>query len=1116
MAIIRSKAYKAVALTTSIAVLAGMGSLTSAQAVSGAQPTVSAKKKLSPATEDQLISKVTSSINRVGFAPQGLTGSSISKRGVVTIAVMGHAYRNSARKAAKDRHRASMPDQVQITLKATNSGTTRSVRNAVPSDLAINTTVTRTLSRDGVLVQRFTLPRKTGEQKSVIKWLHGASQSERDARLRVEIFHRKDTNPRLAGHDTTIASSMSGDQILPLKKNPKKIKGGFLRMKTQQYFIPPQYRKSKLKKRSGPATRVSYLQSPMWSNPHSVGASMKGQGPGTGRMTWLNHLGLNFAMALAGLDQLNSTWASTSVKGNSAAQKQLEATNGSGDYKKYASSRFYSPKFDGAMYMFGTPGYTYATNGGGTDGSTCADGVVDLTQSCWQWVRTLGLTIKNNTPFELALDYKPLSCVWATATPSDSNGSTTRLQPGGEYIDAGFLPINNSDFNSVDQDLFYDSVETLTENMAKTWISVYNGAQKSPADFIYSPGKQKTSDGGVLDEAIAGQTQAPEIVRLSNSSIVIDGLELVAESLAQVFLVPWNKASCHSYGTGQLWSVGATVVGFPQNLPSDQINPQDWNSNGEAVRIPGKGLVPVGVNNLPVPKAWGPPTDAYMKAHFGLQTSAIWNWNLGRPNNGPVAGANSPDQAGRVTYQGGLVQTIDRQTGTLNISFLGNDYIDYGPVPTGLGNGIGSAMRADVRPGGVTNEGGIDLTCHPGRWNLVTPWTEAGQGKGSAQAANIDMREITLQNVGLQGALKNGYNVNFVAYDANWNRLLSPGFDSAPAPGATSQFLNATLDSVSASITAADMKIMQREDGTPAQPVYYGCEFVGEAQIPPGAVFEGNLMKSATGEANLHWTSIPYVVIGEVHGGPESVVTPTIWSNPSVMPPNTSSTSVTYTGGTGVWNRAHTLEYFWMDCGPDPACTTGIRTPDNNSFVFGNQLTPPQPKTTLDEASGRYTGDWTPGNYFTFVVVAKDRAGRSKTAMAVPRQIVDRTMSAQEKVTADCTPNLNDTRRMCAMDSSWFYSNGRTNSYTFEFQTASESCSPTNEINDPCWTTVSQFTRGVPQNSGYKAKFDQTYAIKKEFGTVSRLVVTGQTVGAQASDTQVSDLFSGFTWELGN
>lgn len=1044
-----------------------------------------------------------------GYPTVGLLGSQISKKGVVSAIIYTHAYRNNLRSKKALRHAGSQPDVLSMSLQVLRNPQQAANVVGSPSDLETVQTIERKVTRDGVIFQQFRLPRATAADRALAAQLFRATPQERQQRLRVAFLHSKDTVASKPGYETVMGSSLDGSMLAPVKKTPKSPKLSFVPMpvRVQRDFLRTADRQ--LGKKVNSKLRMTYFQEPLWNNPTQQGFIMSGHDEALKLMKYagktsnilLGKVMFHNQYDPANRKQISPLWFVGSgikfFKANLNVLKTVSKDLGELIY------HFFGGRKRGE-YLLNTNGYAWQTDGHGTSAGgngtgTCSD------DTCKYVNRTFGLTIKNNTPFTLALDYQPLSCVWGT--PVHAEG--TKLAPGATYIDAGFLPVMSGVYRAPIKDEFKKNLETLAKREMDTAFDVYNNYQKNPSNFTYEPstatlgkGEGEGAGGSLLKEETApAAILGPK--KLSFTSILSDSWDFIYDKIE-----PWKDSSCISKGIGHLWSVAATVTTVPQTTPAGQ-GPQTWNSNGVAWPLPPVRQVPVGVNNLPVPRAWGAPTDAYIRAHAGLSTTAVWNWNWGRPNNGPVSGAKLEGQTGSANYQGGLVQTIDKSTGTLNISFLGNDQVDYGPVPSSAGDNIAETMRASVKPGSFDHEGGVEITCHPGKWNLVTPWTAAGKGKGSAQAADIDMRSLLLKDVGgVTAALDTGFDVEFVAFDKKWNQLYAPGFEGVAASAdATPQFANVLINSVSGSISAEDLNNLRTESGKKSTAAYFGCQFVGQASMPQGAVFDPHIMKSAVSGNNMQWYSLPYTVIGDMHGGPKMLTRPTI-ANDWEPADDAPSSATRLIGSVGTWRNAHSLQYFWFDCGFDKTCSQGAAAVGNGNYVFGDRFTPPPPSRDPIDSSTAYKGHWTPGNYYTFVVVAKDLAGRTTTAFAEPQQIIDRTLSAQSEGQLDCSADP------CAIESRWFATTeaqGRTksNTYQIQYQNADPSCE--NTLEATCWTTQKTVTVTDFPSTGSPLIIKQTH---RAYGdtTKGRALIIGSTAGFPEQERQITNEVPKMAW----
>lgn len=588
----------------------------------------------------------------------------------------------------------------------------------------------------------------------------------------------------------------------------------------------------------------------------------------------------------------------------------------------------------------------------------------------------VGLNITNNTPYNIALTYAPLSCTAGIATPPLPSDDPAQLAAGATYQDINFTSID-SKWSAVGSEKVGQIVANAAKAAVGTAWRTFWGTQKQKWAYSEDP---KNSKG---------------VVRSTTSNAIV-GISAGYKFISS-FLRAWLHDKCSNSGISSLWTVNAT----PLSVDEEKLatgSPQTWNYNGlrtKTVTNPDTGQAPVvtknqpvGVGGVPVPPSWKAPTREYIDAHIGLTSQATWRWAGGNPDNAPNPDADSNDgnQSGTTGYQGGLIQTVDPATGTVYINFLGTDSAEFGPNPVGTVGDRLAAMRASAEPGGETNPGGVNLACYPGTWNLTTPWSEVGAGTYS----NAELKSIVVDSSpSITAAAGVGFHVSFQVYDQDGVELYSPDLlppnnidtppdldDTPSAPGidALPIFIPVVQkEPAAALLTREDLKRLVYADGTPfnGEPAHYGCTFVGITSIPQGQSFAQVASGGAGRNNNQQWQSIPYAVTTAKVGEPIMITAPQILNQPAESAV-TSEAEVIAT--TGEWKNVSKMAFGWFDCGMDSTCSAPVgRRMGTNTL----QVVPGADPNT----------DFAPGDYVTFEVQVESYTGEFDRYRTKPFQI---------------------------------------------------------------------------------------------------------------------------------
>lgn len=503
-----------------------------------------------------------------------------------------------------------------------------------------------------------------------------------------------------------------------------------------------------------------------------------------------------------------------------------------------------------------------------------------------------GLTMVNNTPFTQGYTMGGVSCVVGNGVPAVSGDAPESLSPNGQIFVDQFTALTESgNVNSESAiDLFFQSAATATAKAGETAVGEYASSSKEASSFT--------------DSSLSS----------FNS---MTSLEIGAEAgfaFVSSFFQSWTANLCKTDSNSQLWSI-TTIA---QNVPNNVVlgSPQTWNYNGSS-NSNGQQL---GVNGVMVPSSWGPPPVAETFGEVGSQTSATWSWQNGYPNNGPNPFTSGNNQAGSISNQGNFIQSVNSASGTIYLSYLANDTLEYGPYPAGVTEGGASQMRIVAAPGNQNNPDGVELTCHAGDWDFSSPYGSSGT---LASSSNIqDIMATSTSSVSAESGI--GYNVLFTAYDPNDNELYGASYTPASGnpglgPNATAQMVPALIESrASAELSATEVLNLVYADGTPysgSMPARFGCTITATVSIPQGLTAGGSMQDvSAISSNNYQWQSRPYTVTSGFLYGPQNFVPPTLSADAVEI-------AVPVTVDNGEWKNAASYSYQWQWC-TDSACTS--------------------------------------------------------------------------------------------------------------------------------------------------------------------------------------------------
>lgn len=663
----------------------------------------------------------------------------------------------------------------------------------------------------------------------------------------------------------------------------------------------------------------------------------------------------------------------------------------------------------------------------------------NVTEQC-AYLWSSGITIVNNSPFTMGLTYAPLSCAIATPTPAVTGDAPTSIPPNGQYIDAYFTPLDGNVVSGSEGGFTNAGVNELGGvAQANT-----QGSMTSALDAI------GTATGGAADKAYDEFSDMDNDYTPNSSGALALGTGgeaavagLTALAFIKSFIVDWDADSCDKADISQLWSITAVATGLPGGVAAG--GPNQWNYSGQATNTTTNQVVPLGAGQQPIPSNWAAPSAAYTQSHIGLSTSATWNWQNGAPNNGPnpYLPTSSENQAGSVQNQGAFVQSADIATGTVYISYLGNDFATFGPYPAGAADALQSQMQLDAGPGGVNNPGGIDLTCRAGDWNLTSPWTPSNEGLTFTQ----NFKDIVATNSNsVSEAAQVGFTFTFVGFDADGNALYSDDFGpqtNSPGLGgnALPQFVPVALgNQASASMSASDLANLMYADGTPytgGLPSSYGCTVIGSTTLPQGSSFNSTLGSvSAFKNNNSMWQSSPYTVTKSILDGPQMITAPTL---SSTLP--TSSTGVTVNPGT--WKHARHTTVVWYACGSSPTCSG---TPLG---VLGTGETLPIP-------SGPPTSTLLYSGYYFYAAVSVQSANGMIQTVRSPVGQFNTPPTLNQGPTFECTD-----QNVCTASAEWIGLNPMNFVYTYELTNCA------NELSPSCdWIAFQDDYPTVDGNSG--------------------------------------------------
>jgi hypothetical protein len=246
----------------------------------------------------------------------------------------------------------------------------------------------------------------------------------------------------------------------------------------------------------------------------------------------------------------------------------------------------------------------------------------------------------------------------------------------------------------------------------------------------------------------------------------------------------------------------------------------------------------------------------------------------------------------------------------------------------------------------------------------------------------MDLRSIVVDSSpSISAAAGVGFRVSFQAYDDNWEELFAPEF----LPGATDTpglGINAipvfapvvSKAPVSGSVSKGELARLVYADGTPYQGVArkFGCTFVGITSIPQGQSFNTAVSGGGGRNANQQWQSVPYMVTAEDHTGvPVMVEAPTVLNTP---PDNEPTSSVELVASTGQWKNVHSMQYSWLDCGPDKYCHAPIeRAKGSNKVQVGIGAIP--------------DSEFATGDYMAFQVIVQSATGGINAYRTTPQLI---------------------------------------------------------------------------------------------------------------------------------